>query len=362
MSFLLDFIGGAAGTGASILQKEREEEAALERQTKLMELQELMAEKRMQTAEKLKEEREATKAKRVSKETEEARAGGEAMRKESNVTGLLGLAGKQGASFTNDKTGEVFESAPSVSKDEMEQALEKNKKVYEDAGYIPKVRESGLIGDAIKVANNKGYTDAAKGLKEEQKYYQGREDAADKDQREERKIAATETKNEQTAKYQADTIAQRDRATAAREANRDRKDDSDKETYRALELHRKKYQGLVNGAERRLREEEEALKALNELEVINGATEETKKSRIAVQTRVKKAEDAYIDFQNKLIDGPDGPETKSTDKQKDSKPTKPPSIASITGAPAGSSVGGFVDGKGWEIRNAAGKVIGHAKE
>lgn len=44
-----------------------------------------------------------------------------------------------------------------------------------------------------------------------------------------------------------------------------------------------------------------------------------------------------------------------------SKQKKPPAIASIKGAPAGSSIGSYVEGKGWEVRSN-GKLVGYAKD
>jgi hypothetical protein len=41
-------------------------------------------------------------------------------------------------------------------------------------------------------------------------------------------------------------------------------------------------------------------------------------------------------------------------------PTKP-NISSVPNAPSGSSVGNFVPGKGWEIKDKDGKLLGHAK-
>lgn len=40
---------------------------------------------------------------------------------------------------------------------------------------------------------------------------------------------------------------------------------------------------------------------------------------------------------------------------------RPPSIASVEGAPPGSSIGSFVSGKGWEVKDRSGKVIGYSR-
>ena len=43
------------------------------------------------------------------------------------------------------------------------------------------------------------------------------------------------------------------------------------------------------------------------------------------------------------------------------KPAKKPDISGITGAPAGSSIGGFIQGKGWEVKDKSGKLLGYAQ-
>lgn len=43
-------------------------------------------------------------------------------------------------------------------------------------------------------------------------------------------------------------------------------------------------------------------------------------------------------------------------------PPKKPEISGVTGAPEGSSIGQFVSGKGWEVRDKSGKVIGYAQQ
>lgn len=42
--------------------------------------------------------------------------------------------------------------------------------------------------------------------------------------------------------------------------------------------------------------------------------------------------------------------------------SNPPSIGTVTGAPAGAAIGSFVAGKGWQVKDKSGKVIGYAQE
>ena len=57
-------------------------------------------------------------------------------------------------------------------------------------------------------------------------------------------------------------------------------------------------------------------------------------------------------------------ELKKEDKKAELKKAEPkkPSIQEVEGAPAGSSIGNYVQGKGWEIKGKNGKLLGHTKE
>lgn len=44
------------------------------------------------------------------------------------------------------------------------------------------------------------------------------------------------------------------------------------------------------------------------------------------------------------------------------KPNTPPDIAKVQGAPKGSTIGGYVDGKGWEVMDSKGKLIGYVRK
>ena len=42
--------------------------------------------------------------------------------------------------------------------------------------------------------------------------------------------------------------------------------------------------------------------------------------------------------------------------------SKAPNISTVEGAPPGATIGAFVSGKGFEIKDKNGKVVGHAKQ
>lgn len=62
------------------------------------------------------------------------------------------------------------------------------------------------------------------------------------------------------------------------------------------------------------------------------------------------------------------PKAKAEPKEEAPKPKakaetpKKPSISAVDGAPAGSSIGGYVAGKGWEVKDKSGKLIGHVTQ
>ena len=92
------------------------------------------------------------------------------------------------------------------------------------------------------------------------------------------------------------------------------------------------------------------------------------KDRLAsVQPFVDELKDAnqrMLDFKraSKKDDNPTGESSDSSSEPKpavDSK--KPPEISKVQGAPAGSTIGSFTQGKGWEVKDKSGKVIGHVR-
>ena len=46
---------------------------------------------------------------------------------------------------------------------------------------------------------------------------------------------------------------------------------------------------------------------------------------------------------------------------KPSASTKAPDISTVKGAPAGATIGAFVQGQGYEVKDSKGKLIGYAK-
>lgn len=77
---------------------------------------------------------------------------------------------------------------------------------------------------------------------------------------------------------------------------------------------------------------------------------------------IRKLEAQQDGYQKIIDDGGESTEKPTKSTGNEGKSTKPPSIASVKGAPSGSFIGPMVAGKGWEIKNSSGKVIGYAKD
>jgi hypothetical protein len=73
------------------------------------------------------------------------------------------------------------------------------------------------------------------------------------------------------------------------------------------------------------------------------------------------AEEFKTSIQNKFIEGA-RPAGQAQPGAAPATPPKKPEISGVTGAPEGSSIGQFVSGKGWEVRDKSGKVIGYAQQ
>jgi hypothetical protein len=73
------------------------------------------------------------------------------------------------------------------------------------------------------------------------------------------------------------------------------------------------------------------------------------------------AEEFKTDIQNKFIEGA-RPAGQAQPGAAPATPPKKPEISGVTGAPESSSIGQFVSGKGWEVRDKSGKVIGYAQQ
>lgn len=94
----------------------------------------------------------------------------------------------------------------------------------------------------------------------------------------------------------------------------------------------------------------------------------SKEDRPGIRASIAAKEDRLGEIEKKLTAAREQitkPSTSAAPSQAAAAPTKgsqaSPKIESIKGAPAGSKIGSMVDGKGWQVLDSKGKVIGYAR-
>ena len=141
MSFA-DFLGGAAEAGAGIIGNQIRTNQATEASKSLAAYNEELFAKRQEVIEALRIKREAADQEKLMQQSDKVDAVAEEGRSKKNLTGLI-----------NTQAG-IAGSAPAASEAELQAMLAdpKNRKIYEDAGYIPKAGISDLARDKVDAA------------------------------------------------------------------------------------------------------------------------------------------------------------------------------------------------------------------
>jgi phage-related minor tail protein len=139
---LQNFIASAAGAGGDIMANERQNEQSLQRQKDMAVFSDDLAAKRAETVEALRVKRESANQQRLADQADQVDKVAADGRNSRNLSGIIatqaGIAG----------------SAPNASAEEMQAMLNdpKNRKIYEDAGYIPRAGASDLAKDKVDAA------------------------------------------------------------------------------------------------------------------------------------------------------------------------------------------------------------------
>ena len=143
---LQNFIGAAAGAGGDIMAQDRQSDQQLQRSKDLSAFQEELQAKRAETVEALRVKREGEKQQQIANQADEIETRDTEGRSKRNIGGIIatqaGIAG----------------SSPNASPEELEAMLAdpKNRKIYEDAGYIPRAGASDLAKDRVDAARSIG--------------------------------------------------------------------------------------------------------------------------------------------------------------------------------------------------------------
>lgn len=152
MSWFGDFVGGAAGAGASIMrdqrladdrmaEREMDRKASLEQSKTLAQFQADLQEKKMMTAQRLAQAAADAKEAKVQQQFDQSGIIGKQIGVSRDVAGLKLPEGQYG---------------PSMGPDEVSTMSPKQRSQYEGAGLIQKQTGSGLIADRIEAARSMG--------------------------------------------------------------------------------------------------------------------------------------------------------------------------------------------------------------
>lgn len=345
-------IAGAMGGGAQAIGqiadnnlRVREQEASEQRRALF---DEQRANRAMDRKLQLEEQQRDMRGKRLMDQQDQISDKATELRQSKNVGSLA------------DTQSRVSGESPSASKDELAglMADPKNRQIYEDAGYIPKTTASGLVRDRMDAARAIGADpELRKELGQEYQQTTQAEANALKNEREERKLDQKDS-----------ALAEERRSNQVREDLR----------MRQLSAAISKASGGGSGSREALAflgEERKSLTAdkqdlrAREAAVMKAVPDYDKEGKTKAKREFEEANRDVIESiqqRSKFLDGSlskvrdkvglgDTDEPRKAEKQ-------PPKPASIPGAPKGHTVGSYVDGKGYEVKDSSGKLIGYARK
>lgn len=320
MGLLMSALGGAAEVGLDQMQDQRRAELQEETSKRMADYNNDLAIKRAEAVEKAKEEFRRSEQVRLEQEGQAAAEGGREIRSKREID----TATKRAPSVDRDTMGLI---KASLSDAEVEK--------YYGVKAPTAVSE---YDDQIASARQSGHYDTVDGLRK------GRKDALDEQKeisRGEREDAKEEGRNERTRLTLESSERKAEKRASGGGGSGGALNAEKLEVTKAREKRldiQKRIDVVIKQVENRMVKKEDGLAKIRELE-------------------------AQQDSYQKIIDG-GGESTEKVPKAtgNEGKSTKPPSIANVKGAPSGSSMGALVSGKGWEIKNSGGKVIGYAKD
>lgn len=337
MGMILDGIAGAASQGLSIMN-DRDKVAASEASTMRMEAyREDLAAKRAETVAALKRKTEMEDAEIEQGQYDQIEAGAKQI-------------------GSNRDIGTAKSRAPSMDQAALD-AVRENLSPEDQAKFygIQQQKQSGLINDRMTAARDIGARPGIrKELAGEYKTTLDAEKAStlaafkekQLDQRYEIEQARLTESGRKTDLQNGATIAAINARGNGGGSNNDGK---------ITREERLRYTTLFSDAGKRLSEAQTALS-----KVAPGRMGEADRASLQESIAAYKEERAL--YQGLLAESqaPAGKPAAPTPQSND-KPKAKPNIAAVKGAPAGANVGALTS-KGWEVKDAKGKVIGHIKE
>jgi len=320
--------------------------------------------KRLEENQRIKDEAAEAKAEalnqRVIKETAAAQAAG-AEAPSARMAGQLSALQGRASGEVRDAQGNVINQAPAMSQAELQQYIKDHpeyKKVYEDAGYITKKdsrleTSEGAIASAMAAG---AHSTTIKNL-------QALRTATLDEIKQEYKEAKEATREKETSRRldQADVrLEQGERRTTAVElaASKERTGRNIYET--TMDLQRK-----VDNAESTLAEKLGVSK--NEVNAKVRSLEKKAVSDPNAKAELEKVQEARdkLATARQRLDSWEAKSPRNTEETaaapatRDNAPPPRPDISKVEGVPAGSTVGNYVAGRGYEVKDRAGKVLGY---
>jgi uncharacterized protein YdcH (DUF465 family) len=320
--------------------------------------------KRLEEAQRIKDEAAEVKAEalqqRVIKETTAAQAAG------AEAPGMR-MAGQ-----LKTVQGQIEGESPAMSEAELQQLIKDNpqyKKIYEEAGYVTKKderleRSEGAIASAMAAGAHSTtignlQKQRAAVLDEIKQEFKETKDAKDRAETN-RRLDQTDERLTQTGKTVE--IMARNATTAETRAAKDSNARSARETtmdlQRKVDVARDTLAEKLGVSTNNLNEE---LARLQKRAATNPKDKEKLEGLQSARDAVTAARDRLTAWEAKggSDTAPAAPAPGGGAKPAAEKAPPKPDIASVKGVPPGSSVGNFVAGRGYEVKDRTGKVLGY---
>lgn len=318
--------------------------------------------KRLEEAQRIKDEAAEAKAEalnqRVIKETADAQAAG-AEAPSARMAGQLRTV-----------QGQIAGESPAMSEAEIQQLIKENpqyKKVYEEAGYVTKKNESleraeGAIASAMAAGAHSTTiknlqalrTATLDEIKQEFKETKEKADRAETsrrlDQTDER--LGILGKNSETMARNATTAETR----ASKESSKRDARETTMDLQRKVDVARDTLAEKLGVSTNNLNEE---LARLQKRAATDPKAKEKLDGLQSARDAVTAARDRLTAWEAKGSASEVAPAPGGAAKPAADKAPPKPDIAAVKGVPPGSTVGSFVAGRGYEVKDRTGKVLGY---
>jgi hypothetical protein len=268
--------------------------------------------------------------------------------------------------------GQIAGESPAMSEAELQQLIKDNpqyKKIYEEAGYVTKKDErreraegailSAMAAGAHSTTKKDLEAQRVAVIKEIDQEFKERKDAADRAETNRRLDQTDERlgilgKNSETMARNAATAENR----ASKESSKRDARETTMDLSRKLDVARDALAEKLGVSTNNLNEE---LARLQKRAATDPKSKEKLDGLQSARDAVAAARDRLTAWEAKggSDTAPAAPAPSGGAKPAAEKAPPKPDIASVKGVPSGSSVGNFVAGRGYEVKDRSGKVLGY---